>query len=85
MRGDQQPETLAAARESMWRQRPSRDADPTEWIAFHRRSATAYAEMAKVDTGHRFEAMAYAGVEIRLAREIEHRLDPSLDDESLSG
>ena len=82
MRGDRQPQTVADAHETVRRQRPSRDADPREWAAFHRRSATVYAATAKVDIGHRFEATAYAGVEIRIAREIEHRLDPSLDDES---
>jgi hypothetical protein len=75
------PSSLYEAHEVLWRQRPSHDADPTEWIAFHRRSADIYAETAKVDVRHRHEATQYAGIEIRRAREIEHRLDPTLDDE----
>jgi hypothetical protein len=76
------PASLFEAHEVLWRQRPSRDADPVEWVAFHRRSAAVYAEIAKVDVRHRHEATQYAACEIRRAREIEHRLDPSLDDES---
>lgn len=64
------------------RQRPGLDADPSVWIAFHRRSADVYAWVAKVDGGHRGEASQCAVMEIRRAREIEYRLDPSLDDES---
>jgi hypothetical protein len=52
------------------------------WIAFHRRCAQVYGQVAKVDVRHQHEATQYAGIEIRRAREIEHELDPSLDDES---
>jgi hypothetical protein len=62
--------------------RPAHDAGPSEWITFHRRSAEVYARTAKVDVRHQHEATQYAGMEIRRAREIEHRLDPTLDDES---
>ncbi|MFC4853153.1 AMED_5909 family protein [Actinophytocola glycyrrhizae] len=75
------PSSLFEAREVLWRQRPSREAAPSEWVAFHRRSAEVYAATAKVDVRHRHEATQYAAVEIRRAREIEHRLDPSVDDE----
>jgi hypothetical protein len=77
-----QPRTLAEAHETLTCARPARDAEPSEWIAFHRRSAEVYAQTAKVDVRHRHEATACAGMEIRRAREIEHRVDPSLDDES---
>lgn len=76
------PSSLVEAHEVLWRQRPSRDAAAAEWVAFHRRSASVYAETAKVDVRHRHEASQYAAIEIRRAREIEHRLDPSIDDES---
>jgi hypothetical protein len=76
------PATLFEAHEVLWRQRPSRDAAPREWIAFHRRSAEVYAATAKVDVRHRHEATQYAAVEIRRAREIEHRINPAADDES---
>lgn len=76
------PSSLLEAHEVLWQQRPSRDAAPAVWVAFHRRSADIYAQTAKVDVRHQHEATQYAAVEIRRAREIEHRLDPSLDDES---
>lgn len=79
------PSSLFEAHEALWRQRPSHDAAPTEWAAFHRRSAEVYAAAAKVDVPNRSEASQYAAFAIRRAREIEHRLDPSVDDEALSG
>jgi hypothetical protein len=77
-----QPSSLYEAHESLWRQRPSRDAEPAVWIAFHRRSAEVYAATAKVDVRHRHEATQCAAIEIRRAREIEHRIDPDLDGDS---
>lgn len=74
------PASLTEAHEVLRRQRPSRDAAPSEWVAFHRRSADVYAATAKVDLRHQHEATQYAGIEIRRAREIECRLDPSLDE-----
>lgn len=70
------PTTLADAHESLWRQRPARDADPSEWVAFHRHSASVYSQTAEVDIHHRHEAIQCAGMEIRKARDIEHRLNP---------
>lgn len=75
------PSTLAEAHEVLWRQRPSRDASPTEWAAFHRHSADVYLRTAQVDLRHRHEATQYAGIEIRRARDIEHVLNPEDDDE----
>jgi hypothetical protein len=76
------PSSLFEAHEVLWRQRPSRDADPAVWIAFHRRSAEVYAATAKVDVRHRHEASQCAAIEIRRAREIEHRIDPAIDSDS---
>lgn len=81
MQADRQPRTLAEAHEVVWQSRPGLGADPSVWIAFHRRSADVYASAAKADGGHRDEASQCAVMEIRRAREIEYRLDPSLDDE----
>lgn len=77
----QQNATLAEAHEALWRQRPAQDADPLEWVAFHRHSAEVYARAAKADLRHKHEASQYAGMAIRRAREIEHRLDPQIDNE----
>ncbi len=68
--------TLADAHEVLWHQRPARDADPLTWVAFHRHSAEVYSRTAEVDTGHQHEARTCAGMEIRKARDIEHRLNP---------
>lgn len=80
----EQPKTLADAHEMLWRERPKRDADPLEWVAFHRRSAEVYSRTAKVDLRHRYEATQCAGIEIRRARDIEHRLFPELDEDDES-
>lgn len=72
------PATLAEAHEALWHQRPAPDADPLVWVGFHRHSAKVYAQL--VDVEHPREALMYAGMEIRKAREIEHRLNPE-DDE----
>lgn len=80
MQASEQPSTLAEAHEVVWRRRPRRDADPLEWVAFHRHSAKVYSETAKVDLRHHHEATQYAGLELRRAREIEDRLNPEGDD-----
>lgn len=82
MQGNQQPQTLAEAHEMLTHARPAHNAEPLVWVAFHRRAAEVYAHAAKVDLNHRYEATHWAGAEIRQAREIEHRLDPSIDDKS---
>lgn len=85
MSGEQsmEPATLADAHEVLWQQRPARDADPQVWVDFHRHSAAVYSKTASVDVRHRYEALQCAGIEIRKARNIEHRLNPELDgDES---
>ena len=74
------PSSVFEAHEALWRQRPSHDAPPAEWAAFHRHSAEVYAAAAKVDAPNRQEASQYAVFAIRRAREIERRLDPTLDD-----
>ncbi|MGB3441940.1 MAG: AMED_5909 family protein [Actinophytocola sp.] len=72
------PSSLFEAHEVLRRQRPSRDAAPEDWIAFHRRCSEVYTATAKVDIRHRHEAMQYAAIEIRRAREI----DPAVDSDS---
>jgi hypothetical protein len=72
---------LVEAHEMLTHARPAHDAEPTVWVAFHRRAAQVYAHAAKVDLGHRHEANHWAGAEIRHAREIEHRLGLDGDDE----
>lgn len=71
--GSQEPSTLAEAHEMLRRQRPKLADGPLVWVAFHRRCAEVYAEVAKVDLAHRHEAQYWAGEEIRRAREIEEK------------
>lgn len=81
MRVDQTPSTLEEAHEVLRQARPRTDADPLEWVAFHRHSAKVYSATAQIDLAHRYEATQCAGLEIRKARDIEHRLNPEGDDE----
>ena len=76
------PSSLFEAHEVLWQRRPNHDAAPADWMAFHRHSAEVYAAAAKVDEPNRGEASQYAAFAIRRAREIESRIDPSVDDES---
>lgn len=73
-RTEQMPATLAEAKELLQQQRPKPYAEPLVWVAFHQRSAEVYGQVARVDLAHRYEAQAYAGQEIRRAREIEEQL-----------
>ncbi|MFI7677198.1 AMED_5909 family protein [Actinophytocola sp. NPDC049390] len=73
VRRPQRPFTLADAEEVVWQRRPNPDASTAERIAFHRRSAEVYARAAKTDQRHQHEAMQWAAMEIRKAREIEER------------
>ena len=74
------PLSVFEAHEELWRRRPSHDASPVEWAAFHRHSAEVYSAAAQVDVANRVEGSQYAVFAIRRAREIEHRLDPSVDE-----
>jgi hypothetical protein len=65
----------------LWHQRPAKEADPMEWVEFHRRGARLYAQAARNDPRHRHEASQCAGLEIRRARDIEHRINPDLDED----
>ena len=76
------PSSLFDAHEELWRRRPAHDAAPAEWMAFHRHSAEVYAAAAKVDVPNRQEASQYAVFAIRRARDIEHRLDLTINCEA---
>jgi hypothetical protein len=65
------------AHELLSRERPAADAKPDRWLAYYRRSAAVYAEVAEVDRGHHHEALYWASREERKAREIEDHLRAS--------
>lgn len=73
--------TLADVHEVLWHRQPASDADRLVWVDFHRNNVNVYLDIAAVDVEHRHEAKMYAGMEMRKAREIEHRLNPYDDDE----
>jgi hypothetical protein len=62
------------AHDLLTRERPAADAKPEKWLAYYRRSAALYAEVAEVDRGHHHEALYWASREDRKAREIEDQL-----------
>nr|WP_083661343.1 AMED_5909 family protein [Actinophytocola xanthii] len=60
--------------DELWARCPGADAGLTDLIAYHRRCAKAYDDMAVADPGHRFEALAWARIERRQAETIENDL-----------
>jgi hypothetical protein len=65
------------AHELLTRERPAAEAKPETWLAYYRRSASLYAEVAEVDRGHHHEALYWSSREERKAREIADRLRES--------
>ncbi|MGH3762739.1 AMED_5909 family protein [Actinophytocola sp.] len=68
------PTRLMQAHELLSRERPAVEAKPETWLAYYRRSAAVYAEVAEIDRGHHHEALYWSSREKRKAREIEDGL-----------
>ena len=66
--------TLMQAHRELVRIRPSRDASSVAWLAYYQRSASVYAQIAKIDPGHDGEALYWAARERLHARKIETRI-----------
>jgi hypothetical protein len=77
-----QPRTLDEAHDVLCRLRPASDAALSVRVDFHRHCAAVYSRTADLDVRHRYEALQCAGMEIRKARDLEHQIDPTVDDES---
>ncbi len=71
------PVRLMQAHALLSEQRPAPEARPAEWVAYYRRSAAVYAEVAEIDRGHHHEALYWSSREDRKAREIEAQLRES--------
>ena len=71
------PVRLMQAHELLSQQRPASEAGPAVWVAYYRRSAAVYAEVAEIDRGHHHEALYWSSREDRKAREIEAQLRES--------
>jgi hypothetical protein len=68
------PTTLLQAHERAVRLRPSRAASAETWLAFHRRVAAMYAEVAEIDRGHHHEAMYWANRERSHASKLSEQM-----------
>lgn len=71
------PVRLMQAHELLSDMRPALEASPAVWLAYYRRSAAVYAEVAEIDRGHHHEALYWSSREDRKAREIEAQLRES--------
>ncbi|MGH3972433.1 MAG: AMED_5909 family protein [Pseudonocardiaceae bacterium] len=68
------PKTLMEVHEELARIRPRLKAPLGEWLAYYRRSAAWYAEVAEIDRGHHHEALFMAEQAQDSAKEIEAQL-----------
>lgn len=68
------PVQLKQAHDVLSHERPAIEAGAEVWLAYYRRSAAMYAEVAEIDRGHHHEALYWASREERKAREIEDNL-----------
>jgi hypothetical protein len=64
-------QTLRQAHEALSRLMPRPDASPRAWLAYYRRSAAIYAQVAEIDRGHFHETMFWATREREKAEAIE--------------
>jgi hypothetical protein len=71
------PVELSQAHVVLSNERPAAEAGPEVWLAYYRRSAAVYAEVAEIDRWHHHEALYWSSREERKAREIEDRLRKS--------
>ncbi|MGH3757276.1 AMED_5909 family protein [Actinophytocola sp.] len=71
------PVELKQAHVVLSRERPAPEDGPDVWLAYYRRSAAVYAEVAEIDRWHHHEALYWSAREARKAREIEDHLRKS--------
>jgi hypothetical protein len=69
------PRTLMEAHSVLTAMRPTMAASPRTWLAFYRRSAAVYAEIAEIDRGHHHEALYWATRERAKADELAATID----------
>src|SRR5436190_21179896 len=68
--GTPAPQTLMDAHLLLAHLRPRSSAAPNTWLAFYRRGAAVYAEVAEIDRGHHHEALYWADRERRKANDL---------------
>jgi hypothetical protein len=68
------PTTLLQAHEFAVQLRPSRAASAETWLAYHRRMAAMYAEVAEIDRGHHHEAVYWVNRERAHATRLSEQM-----------
>lgn len=69
------PASLMEAHQLLSHMRPAVGAPREKWLAFYRRSAQVYLEMAEIDRGHHHEAMYWAARERTKANKLQAEID----------
>lgn len=69
------PKSLMEAHLLLSHMRPAVGAPREKWLAFYRRSAQVYLEMAEIDRGHHHEAMYWAARERAKANKLQAEID----------
>jgi len=77
------PRTLIEADHALARLRPRQQAPLAKWLAYHRKAAVIYAEIAEIDRGHHHEALFMAEHELKRAQEIEAQISTQRPAEEL--
>ena len=68
------PRSLDEAHHALASIRPRLHAPPQEWLAYYRRSAALYAEIAEIDRAHHHEALSFAERERDSAQKIKDQV-----------
>ena len=68
------PRSLDEAHHALASIRPRLHAPPQEWLAYYRRSAALYAEIAEIDRAHHHEALSFAERERDSAQKIKDQM-----------
>jgi hypothetical protein len=64
------PTTLEQVHSALAAMRPAAEASVRHWLAYHRRAAAMYSDVADVDRAHHHEALAWAAAEREKAAEL---------------
>jgi hypothetical protein len=68
------PQSLDEAHHALASIRPRLHAPPQEWLAYYRRSAALYADIAEIDRAHHHEALSFAERERDSAQKIKDQV-----------
>ena len=77
------PRSLDEAHHALASIRPRLHASPQEWLAYYRRSAALYAEIAEIDRAHHHEALSFVERERDSAQKIKDEVNDHGEDDDL--